>query len=399
MKKTKFLIIHPNKSSFYGIDYINSKFLQSVLNRIGYKIISFEEKEYLKSLHHFLTGSVLKKIFILLLFSFFFLKYKLLKFNYTIAFNAKTILDYGFLINKNYSNLFFNILNIKTILKWDHMDLQIPLIKKTFEENYNCKDVSFDFRQNCYNFTNFKFQKKTFNKFKINKLENLNFYFILKYIKKKKYKKKKNLCLCGYLNFDIQINYKKRLIFNKLYSSGENSLKIFKKFINKKYQNKFDSKLKLIELNDEFYEFKKRKIMKNINRIEFVGKELNRNKIVFRNIKKHHNYAEFLKKVANEYKFVINPVNPNTTVKTFKLLTIFYYGGYCLEEENKQFQQFIFLKKYNNFIYYKNEIDLKSKIKLLKKNNDLYYKIKNEIKNFAEQVVNTSNESFLKKFL
>ena len=148
-------------------------------------------------------------------------------------------------------------------------------------------------------------------------------------------------------------------MFDKLYSNGGTSSKIFKQFINKEYENKLETKLKLIELNNEFYEFKKRKIMKNINRIEFIGKELNRNKIVFRNLKKHHNYAEFLEKVANKYKFVINPVNPNNTVKTFKLLTIFYYGGYCLEEENKQFQQFIFLKKYNNFIYYKNEIDLK----------------------------------------
>ena len=72
MKKTKFLIIHPNKYSFYGIDYINSKFLQSVLEKIGFKTISLEEKKYLKSLHHFSTGSVLRKIYIFLLFSFFF---------------------------------------------------------------------------------------------------------------------------------------------------------------------------------------------------------------------------------------------------------------------------------------------------------------------------------------
>ena len=47
MKKTKFLIIHPNKYSFYGIDYINSKFLQSVLEKIGFKTISLEEKNIL----------------------------------------------------------------------------------------------------------------------------------------------------------------------------------------------------------------------------------------------------------------------------------------------------------------------------------------------------------------
>ena len=40
--------------------------------------------------------------------------------------------------------------------------------------------------------------------------------------------------------------------------------------------------------------------------------------------------------------------------------------GLLLKEENKTFI-FIFLKKYNNFIYYKNEIDLK-KIELLNKN-------------------------------
>ena len=108
-------------------------------------------------------------------------------------------------------------------------------------------------------------------------------------------------------------------MFDKLYSNGGTSSKIFKQFINKEYENKLETKLKLIELNNEFYEFKKRKIMKNINRIEFIGKELNRNKIVFRNLKKHHNYAEFLEKVANKYKFVINPVNLNNTVKTFKL--------------------------------------------------------------------------------
>ena len=71
-------------------------------------------------------------------------------------------------------------------------------------------------------------------------------------------------------------------MFDKLYSNGGTSSKIFKQFINKEYENKLETKLKLIELNNEFYEFKKRKIMKNINRIEFIGKELIRNKILFR---------------------------------------------------------------------------------------------------------------------
>ena len=382
MKKTKFLIIHPSKRAFYGIDYVNSKFLQNILDKIGYKTIPFKEKLFLKSLHNFSTENILRKVLILFRVLLFVLRYKILKYNYVISFNAKTILNYGVIYKNNYFNIFSNLLNKETILKWDHINEQIPLIRKTFEGNYNIKKIYFNLRKNFYHFTNFNYPKKiNFDKFNFNKLNGLNFYFILKYTKKRRYFKKKDLCLCGYLNSDINLNPEQHRLFNTL-----------------NFKQNYRFKLKTKNLGNLYYEFKKRRILQNLHSVDFVGKEQKNQKLLFKNINKNHNYADFLKKVSNEYKFVINPVNPINELKTFKLLSIFYFGGFCLEERSSSLQQFSFLNKFDRYIYYKNITDLKKKISILKKNVKLYNKIKDEIKVFAASIVENSEKKFLKKF-
>ena len=175
----------PPKKWFYGIDHANS-------NRI---IKYFQENKIFdvykfKDIDIFLKNRLgFKDLFKLIYFYFFF---KIHKQKYVFALNSSYILYCNLVFKKRVINFFSQILNIKCILRWDHLNEQIPNIvesilkKSQFHQVVDYKEFFLEKIDNI-NFNHYTWQKNEYfceknfleNKLELKKfkLRRLDFFF------------------------------------------------------------------------------------------------------------------------------------------------------------------------------------------------------------------------------
>ena len=71
---------------------------------------------------------------------FYFFYYKFSKIDYVISINSNYILYANFKFQKKIKNFFANLLNLKCILRWDHINEQIPNIVQNIYDKYIFND-------------------------------------------------------------------------------------------------------------------------------------------------------------------------------------------------------------------------------------------------------------------
>ena len=121
MTKQKIIFIMPPKKWFYGIDYANSeRIIKYFKNNNIFIVYKFEDIEiFFKEKLSF--RDFLKLIYIYLFF-------KINKPQYVFAHNAAYIVNCNLIYKKKILNFFSQILKIKCILRWDHINEQVPNI-------------------------------------------------------------------------------------------------------------------------------------------------------------------------------------------------------------------------------------------------------------------------------
>ena len=117
----------PPKNWFYGIDHANSnriiKYFQE--NKI-FDVYKFNDIDiFLKNKLGF------KDLFKLIYFYFFF---KIYKQKYVFALNSSYIIYCNLAFKKRVINFFSQILNIKCILRWDHLNEQIHIYVISYDQ-------------------------------------------------------------------------------------------------------------------------------------------------------------------------------------------------------------------------------------------------------------------------
>lgn len=383
----KIIFIMPPKDWFYGIDHINSerivKYFQD--NKI-FDVYKFEDIEiFLK------TKLELKDYFKLIYYYFFF---KIKKPKYVFSINASYVAYCNLILKKKILNFFSQILNIKCILRWDHINEQVPSIVENILKKYqfsviddykiffldridNEKFNHFTWQNNEY-FSNKKYLEDTLE-LKNFKFKNLNFFFADKEntqdIKLKKNEDNKTIALAGYVNHAL----KPKISFDNITLLLKNK----KNFFDKKYYQD------LIAYSNYVYSAKKIELLK-IKEVNFYGLNLieNYGKVVDSNIF----YSEISK-----FFMIINPMNPMFLTITNKFYLIFLNGGFCIHELPIEIPPK--LEKFKKFIFYKDEKELIDKIQFLKNNMPLYFSIKKEIYEISKNLKTHSLKVFTDEFL
>ena len=378
----------PPKDWFYGIDYSSSermiKYFQD--NNI------FEVYKF-KDIDIFLKNKLQFKDFFKLVYFYFYFKFK--KQKYVFALNSSYIAYCNLVFKNQIINFFSQILKVKCILKWDHLNEQVPnivervLAKSQFFQIDDYKKFFLEKIDNK-NFKHYTWQKDDYfckNDFIENtldlesfKLKKLNYFFTYDIKKKNFFKKNDNnkiTAIIGYINkiSKPNLNFENiSLIFNDK-----------KNFFKKKYYKN------LIDYSN--YEYSKNKIdllkIKNlqfhgINLIENTGQVVNANDF----------YSEISK-----FFIIINPVNPISLTITPKFYFIYLSGGFCINELPSEIPPK--LDKFKKFIFYKNKEELITKIEFLKNNLSVYLSIKKEINeismNWKINSLKVFTDEFLKK--
>ena len=389
--RKKILFILPPKNWFYGIDYKSSHNIVNLLKtKHNLQVILFDDIEI------FLKKD--KNIFDLVKIIFLWIKFKFTKINFVIAKNSSYILLCGLVYKKKYFNFFSQLLKLKCILRWDHINEQMPSIVENIESKMDIKSYNKinnsekDYRDiffsliNHKNFEHFSWQNDEYistdqllisfhEKYNI-KIKNLpSFHFNRP---KNKLKKKNNkIALAGYINNTINLKLKNKFIAKKL------------KNINNFYNKKFY--IDLIKLCEYQYNQKKMNLLK-ISDFEFYGINTKLKNFTIQNPQ------NFFSNLSNFF-LIVNPLNPISQTLTTKFYQIFLYDGFCINEMPQNIPKK--LLKYKEFIFYKSERDLIEKIEFLKKNKSRYLDLKKNIKKISNDYYNYSYlnfENFLKKY-
>ncbi len=385
MKKKKIIFIMPPKDWFYGIDYLHSvRIVKWLKDNDLFDVYEFEDIDI------FLKKKLSFKDLLKLIHMYFFFKFK--KPRYVFALNAGYIAYCNLIYRKKILNFFSQILNIKCIMKWDHINEQIPNIvenisKKTeFYEIYDYKKF-FLKEINNKNFSHYSWQKD--NYFCENdylektldlqsfQLRRLNYSFTYEEKKNDYFRIKngdKEIALTGYIN---KISKPKTDLYSMSFL-----LKNKKNFFNKEYYQKL--------LDYTNYEYLKNKIdLLKINNVKFYGINTieNSGKVV--------NANDFYSEISKFF-IIINPTNPLSLTITLKFYLIFLYGGFCLNELPSTIPPK--LDKFKEYIFYKDIRELTSRIEYLKNNLPTYYSIKQEINEISKNFKNESLENFIEEF-
>ena len=377
----------PPKEWFYGIDYIESdriiKYFQD--NKI-FDIYKFENIDL------FLKDKLKIRDFLKIFYIYFF--FKIIKPEYVFAFNASYIAYCNFTFKKKIINFFSQILNLKCILRWDHINEQIPNIVERISNKSKFNDIT-DYKKfflnkiNNKNFYHYTWQNDEYycekdyfeNLLELEdfKLKKLSFLFTHKTSKNndsfEKVNKDKTIALIGYINkvpkTNINIDDILPILSNK------------KNFFNKKYYKT------LIDYSN--YEYSKKKIdLLKIDNLQFHGLNLieNSGKIISAN--------DFYSSISKFF-LIINPVNPLSITITNKFYLIYLHGGFCINELPSIIPAK--LKKYKNFIFYKDQKELIKKVEYLKNNPSVYLSIKKEIYEITNNLKIDRFRSFQNEFI
>ena len=384
--KKKIIFILPPKNWFYGIDYTISK---SIIKYFTTKNI-FDVIEF-KEIDIFLKKEKTAKDFLKIFFYFF--NYKFKKIDYVMSINSSYILLSNFKFQKKIKNFFANFLNLKCILRWDHINEQLPNIVNNIYDKYYFKNKEriddsriFFFKElnhkNFLHYSSYHAKNKFFSnqnlinftkdKYKI-KFRNLSYMFMFDNLRKSNLNNNK-IAIIGYVN-------RKNL----------NSKKISLGFDLIKNENNFYSiknHVSLIEYSDYLYNIKKIKIIKNLN-LNFYGLHPKKN---FKLLDAYNFY-----KNVGDYFIIINPSNPKNLTLTSKFYNVFLCGSFCLSEMPKEIPYI--LQQYKKYIFYKNEEDLKYKIEFLKKNKNIYNYLKNKLYKISREYYKTETKNFQNEFL
>jgi hypothetical protein len=375
----KIIFVMPPEDWFYGIDYNASNEMINELKKNN------KNKVYIfNDINIFLKKKISTKDTLKLIYIYFFFKIK--KIDFVIALNASYTLFCNLIYKNKIINFFADILNIKCILRWDHINQQIPNVveriyeKAQFSQEDDYRDFFFKY-VNRKNFVHFTWQKKPFitskdliyDFFEKNnvKLDQLSFSF---FFNKEKFNGQHNnkIILSGY--FDEKRFEKKKLIVD------ENLFKNKENFYKKKYHNM------MLEYSD-YLIYQKKKLI--LNSYGFYGiTTKNKFKAVYPSI--------FFKNIS-KYFIIINPHNPANLTMTFKLYIIFLHGGFCLSEFTNDIPRKLY--EFRNYIFYKNQKDLDKKISFLKKNENFYIFLKNKIYRIALEAINENRFKFKNLFL
>ena len=377
----------PPKDWFYGIDYENAKRIVKFLedNKI-FDIYKFRE------IGIFLKDKFEFKDFFKLIYFYIFLKIK--NPHYVFSYNASYIAYCNLIFKKKIINFFSQILNFKCILRWDHINEQIPNIVERILNKSNLNEIN-DYKkfflaridnknfyhyswQNNEYFSNKKYLENTLE-LKNFKFKNLNFFFADKEntedIKLKKNVENKTIALAGYVNHAL----KPKISFDNITLLLKNK----KNFFDKKYYQD------LIAYSNYVYSAKKIELLK-IKEVNFYGLNLieNYGKVVDSNTF----YSEISK-----FFMIINPINPMFLTITNKFYLIFLNGGFCIHELPIEIPPK--LEKFKEFIFYKDEKELIDKIQFLKNNMPLYFSIKKEIHEISKNLKVNAYEIFNDEFI
>jgi len=383
MQKTV-LFIMPPKNWFYGIDHKSSLNTVDLLRgKHNLRVILFDNIEL------FLKKD--KNIFDIIKIILLWIKLKFYKVNFVFAKNSVYILLCAFVYKNKYYNFFSHLLKLKCVLRWDHINEQLPNVVENIESKMHVKSHDkIDYSKKDYrdiffslvnhkNFEHFSWQNdkyissnqlfKSFEErynIKIKNLPSLHF----KKPKKKQKKVNNKIAIAGYINNITKLKSKNKVIVKKL--------KNINNFYNKKFY--FD----LIKLCEHQYNQKKINLLK-ISDFEFYGinKELKKFSI--------KNPQNFFSDISNFF-LIVNPLNPVSQTLTTKFYQIFLYGGYCINEMPENIPKK--LLKYKEFIFYKSERDLLKKINFLKKNKTYYLNLKKNIKKISSDYYNYSYQNF-----
>ena len=143
-------------------------------------------------------------------------------------------------------------------------------------------------------------------------------------------------------------------------------------------------------MNYSIYEYSKKKIeLLKIKNMQFYG--INPSKNYGRVI----NAKEFFSEISKFF-MIINPINPISLTITTKFYLIYLYGGFCIHELPSTIPPK--LEKFKEYIFYRDERELKSKIEYLKNNLPTYFSIKNEINQISKNLMNESFDNFIDEF-
>lgn len=379
--KKRIIFVLPPKNWFYGIDYVISKsIIQCFEKKYFFKVIEFNEIEI------FFKKKKTTKDFLKIMFYFFY--YKFSKIDYVISINSNYILYANFKFQKKIKNFFANLLNLKCILRWDHINEQIPNIVQNIYDKYIFNDREriddsreFFFKElnqkNFLHYTSYHANNKFFsnqnlinfakNKYKI-KFKNLSYMFIFDKLIRSNQNNNK-VAMIGYVKKKI-FNPKKKNLMSNLVKDKKNFYSI------KNHQS-------MVEYSDFIYNYKKIKITRNLN-LKFYGIYPKKN---FKILDAYNFY-----KNIGDYFLIINPSNPIHLTLTSKFYNIFLSGSFCLSEMPKEIPSI--LKKYKNYIFYTNERDLKNKIEFFKENPNFYNNLKNELYEISKRYYETEIKNF-----
>ena len=130
----KIIFVIPPKDWFYGIDY---KHTYEMIHKLK-KTKKF--KIYLwKDIDIFLKEKINTKDILKLIKLWFYFKIK--KIDYVFAYNANYILYCNLTYKKKIINFFSQLLNLKCVLRWDHINQQIPnIVERIYEKGHPLQD-------------------------------------------------------------------------------------------------------------------------------------------------------------------------------------------------------------------------------------------------------------------
>ena len=385
MVKKKIIFVMPPKDWFYGIDYVSSE-----------RIVKYFRDNHLFDVYKFENIDIFSKnrlgfknLFKLIYFYIFF---KIINPKYVFALNAGYITYCSFIFKKKIINFFSQTLKIKCILRWDHLNEQIPNIvenifkKSQFNQVYDYKKFFLE-EINNKNFTHYSWQKDQYfcekdyleTALEVDKLElkELNYFFTYDVEKKTQLKVNngyKEIALIGYIN---KLSKPKTNINDISFL-----LKDKKNFFNKKYYQKL--------IDHTNYEYSKNKIdLLKIDNIKFHGIDL------IQNTGDVMNANDFYSEISKFF-LIINPTHPLSLTLTLKFYLIFLYGGFCINELPKNIPPK--LDKFKEYIFYKDQKDLINKIDYLKSNSSDYFSIKKEISEISNKLKDKSYKNFIDEF-
>jgi len=375
----KIIFVMPPKDWFYGIDYkITNEIIHEFKKTNKFKIYLW------KDIDIFLKQKKNSKDILKLIKLWFYFKIK--KIDYVFALNAGYILYCNLIYKKKIINFFSQLLNLKCVLRWDHINQQIPnIVESIYEKSQPFQDDDYrDFffkHLNHKNFLHFTWQKSPyvtnnnkihnfFEKYNV-KLDRLSFGFFFK-VKKFNGKHNGKVIVSGHF-FKKRFNKEKLIFCNSLIKNEEN-------FYKKKYYN-------IISEYSDYLTYVKKKKLLSISDSFYGLTQKNKFKVLYQSI--------FYKNLG-KYFIVINPSNPANQTITHKIYLIFLSGGFCISEFQNNIPPKLY--QFRNYIFYKNINDLNKKIYFLKKNKKFYTYLKNKIYKVALDLYKEDEIQFKKLF-